>query len=82
VSIEKQVEHSIQQGHAAASLPAAVQRLGEMVALLIPGGLTFWEVHCHIRRDENGCTDVHVHTCTARQEGEKTGQPPEHAGYL
>jgi hypothetical protein len=65
--------------------PAAgfVGALEGILATLIPSDTAYWEVHCQVRREENGCTDVHVHTCTQRPEEKRPHADADQCGaYL
>lgn len=72
-------EGQVGSGGPSSGLIGALERV---LHALLPAGTAYWEVHCHVRREENGCTDIQVHTCTQRQDAGKTADPAPHGGYL
>jgi hypothetical protein len=59
-----------------------LERLAEA---LVPGDTENWQIQIAVKHDEQGCTEIHLHTCIKQQESEES--PTESsfdgaAGYL
>jgi hypothetical protein len=60
-----------------------VATLKWLLADTIPSTGRYWQVTCHVECNEEGCTDIHVHTCTRRHEDKQPSQDtPPPGGYL
>jgi hypothetical protein len=59
--------------------------LTRLAEALVPGDTENWQIQLAIKHDEQGCIDVHLHTCTQRQQAEESPSesiPGGAAGYL
>jgi|GEM_PF-4032987 hypothetical protein len=52
--------------------------LERLVEALVPGDTENWQIQIAIKHDEQGCTDIHLHTCIKQQEPEES--PTESRG--